>query len=193
MFLWRPLAGRQGRTVLCADVDQALAGLQARQWFAAGEGRQGATQTHHGGCVVLFWRGERGGSAGMFTNRWKVCRRERWSVTCAPCTAVLRSLHPLGIWIQTYLHWQQLCARKTSPAIQHFSFFFSVFLTKCLKVAITLYICLLNIVKNNRFKWALRQMPDHKLKVFKYAMKSKHIGKPHGWACLFARHKKAKG
>lgn len=57
MFLWRPLAGREGRTVLCADVHQALAGLEARQRLAAGEGGQGATQSHHGGCVVLFWRG----------------------------------------------------------------------------------------------------------------------------------------
>lgn len=57
MFLWCPLAGREGRTVLCADVDQALAGLQASQRFAAWEGRQGPTQAHHGGGVVLFWEG----------------------------------------------------------------------------------------------------------------------------------------
>lgn len=57
VFLWRPLAGREGRTVLCADVHQALAGLEASQRLAAGEGGQGATQAHHGGGVVLFWRG----------------------------------------------------------------------------------------------------------------------------------------
>lgn len=70
MFLWRPLAGRQGRAVLCADIDQALTGLEACQRFAAGEGSQGATQTHHGGRVVLFWRGKREFQlkhTGMFT------------------------------------------------------------------------------------------------------------------------------
>lgn len=57
VFLWRPLAGREGRTVLCADVDQALTGLEASQRLAAREGGQGPTQAHHGGGVVLFWRG----------------------------------------------------------------------------------------------------------------------------------------
>lgn len=39
VFLWRPLAGREGRTVLCTDIDQALAGLEASQRLAAREGR----------------------------------------------------------------------------------------------------------------------------------------------------------
>lgn len=34
-----PLAGREGRTVLCTDIDQALAGLEASQRLAAREGR----------------------------------------------------------------------------------------------------------------------------------------------------------
>lgn len=55
-FLWRPLAGREGRTVLCTDIDQALAGLEARQGLAARDGRQGSTQAHHGGGVVLCCR-----------------------------------------------------------------------------------------------------------------------------------------
>lgn len=54
VFLWCPLAGREGRTVLCTDVDQALAGLEASQRLAAPEGGQGPTQAHHGGVVVLF-------------------------------------------------------------------------------------------------------------------------------------------
>lgn len=54
MHLWRPLAGREGRTVLCADVYQALAGLEASQRLAALEGGQGPTEAHHGGGVVLF-------------------------------------------------------------------------------------------------------------------------------------------
>lgn len=56
VLLWRPLAGRDGRTVLCADVDQALAGLEASQRFAAWQGRQGPTQAHHGGGVVLLYK-----------------------------------------------------------------------------------------------------------------------------------------
>lgn len=60
MSLWRPLAGREGRTVFCAKVDQALAGLETSQRFAAGEGSQRPAQTHHGGRVVLSWRGETG-------------------------------------------------------------------------------------------------------------------------------------
>lgn len=55
-FLWRPLAGREGRTVLSADIDQALAGLEARQRLAARDRRQGSTQAHHGGGVVLCCR-----------------------------------------------------------------------------------------------------------------------------------------
>lgn len=56
MLLWRPLAGREGRTVLCTDIDEALAGLEACQRLAARNGRQGSTQTHHGGGVVLRCR-----------------------------------------------------------------------------------------------------------------------------------------
>lgn len=56
MFLWRPLAGRESGTVLCADVDQALAGFEASQRFATRKGDQGSTQAHHGGGVVLFWK-----------------------------------------------------------------------------------------------------------------------------------------
>lgn len=62
VFLWRPLAGREGRTVLCADVNQALAGLEASQRLAARDGGQGPTQAHHGGRVVLFWRHAKEGS-----------------------------------------------------------------------------------------------------------------------------------
>lgn len=54
VILWRPLAGREGRTVLCADVDQALTGLEASQRLAARQRGQGSTQAHHGGSVVLF-------------------------------------------------------------------------------------------------------------------------------------------
>lgn len=57
VFLWRPLAGREGRTVLCADIDQALTGLEASQRPAAREGGQRPTQAHHGGGVVLLWKG----------------------------------------------------------------------------------------------------------------------------------------
>lgn len=56
VFLWCPLAGREGRTVLCADVNQALAGLEASQRLAAWEGGQGPTQAHHRRGVVLFWK-----------------------------------------------------------------------------------------------------------------------------------------
>lgn len=56
-FFWRPLAGREGRTVLCADIDQALAGLEAGQRLAAWEGGQGAAEAHQGRGVVRFWRG----------------------------------------------------------------------------------------------------------------------------------------
>lgn len=38
VVLWCPLAGREGRAVVCADVDQALAGLKACQGLAAGQG-----------------------------------------------------------------------------------------------------------------------------------------------------------
>lgn len=57
VFIWRPLAGREGRTVIFADVDQALTGLEASQRLAAAEGGQGPTQAHHGGGVVLFCKG----------------------------------------------------------------------------------------------------------------------------------------
>lgn len=77
VFLWRPLAGRDGRTVLCADVDQALAGLEASQRFAAWQRRQGPTQAHHGGGVVLF---------------------------CAPGPSILFLLSPLRVGIQADLH-----------------------------------------------------------------------------------------
>lgn len=51
--LWRPPAGRRGGTVVCADVNQALAGLEAGQRLTALEGGQGPTEAHHGGGVVL--------------------------------------------------------------------------------------------------------------------------------------------
>lgn len=116
MFLWCPLAGREGRTVLCADVDQALAGLQASQRFAAWEGRQGPTQAHHGGGVVLFWEGgtniEREGQFNCTHMFNLLCV---WAVTCAPGPPILFLMSPLRVRIQADLHWQQLCAWKTPP------------------------------------------------------------------------------
>lgn len=109
VFLWRPLAGREGRTVLCADVYQALAGLETSQRLAAREGGQGPTQAHHGGGVVLFWRG---GTEIQRKSQFKcVCVLTRLSthkntvrcsyyesfqnLTCAPSSTVLFPLHPL--------------------------------------------------------------------------------------------------
>lgn len=61
---WRLLAGgERGGAGLGADVDQALAGLEAGQRLGAGQEGQGAAQAQHGRGLVLPCR-QRGGSDG---------------------------------------------------------------------------------------------------------------------------------
>lgn len=75
-FLWRPLAGREGRTVLATDIDQALARLEARQRLAARDRRQRSTQAHHGGGVVLCCRAHAREEASNW--RTSVCLLTVW-------------------------------------------------------------------------------------------------------------------
>lgn len=77
--IWRPLAGRESRAVLCADVHQAFTGLEACEGLAAGKGSQRPTQAKHRGCVVFAW--EKGNtskccSAGHFSLNSEACDAE---------------------------------------------------------------------------------------------------------------------
>lgn len=123
-FLWRPLAGREGRTVLSTNIDQTLAGLEARQRLAARDRRQGSTQAHHGGGVILCCRAHAREEASTDECRCVCSLRGgpppcvqplTGNVTCAPSSTVLLPLRPLGIRVEAYLHRQQLCAGETPP------------------------------------------------------------------------------
>lgn len=41
------------------------------------------------------------------------------NVTCAPGSSVLFPLRPLGVRVEAYLYWQQLCAGETPPEGEH--------------------------------------------------------------------------
>lgn len=75
--LLRLLAGGQrGRAGLGADVDQALAGLEAGQRLGAGQGGQRAAQAQHGRGVVLPCRQRRGRGHQTLLKRRRPVGRE---------------------------------------------------------------------------------------------------------------------